>query len=66
MAKKEATVTFKSILNQFMQISIQSLISVIAEQSEHLVDWVKNISGLKRKIKKIISVIIISTAGLGA
>jgi len=42
MVKKEDKVTFKSILNQFMQKSLQSLISVVAEQSEHLIGWVKD------------------------
>ena len=61
MAKKGG---FQSLLNQFMQKSLQSLISVVAEQSEHLIGWVKDIAGLKRKIKKIITSIIILTAGL--
>jgi len=65
MAKKEAKVTFKSILNQFMERSFQSLISVVAEQSDHIIGWVKDISGLKKKIRKILAVMVISTAGLG-
>ena len=65
MAKKGDKISFKSILNQFMERSLQSLISVVAEQSEHIVEWVKNISGLKRKIKKLIVAVIFVTAGLG-
>ena len=65
MAKKEDKISFKSILNQFMQKSLQSLISVVAEQSDHLVEWIKNISGFRRKIKKLIVTVILLTAGLG-
>lgn len=64
MVKKESF-SFKRILNQFMQASIQSIVSVVAEQSEHIVDWLKDISGLKRKIKKFLTVVVISAAGLG-
>jgi len=65
MAKKEEKVSFKSLLNQFMQKSLQSLISVIAKHADHLMDWVENIPSIKRKIRKLITAIIILTAGLG-
>ena len=65
MPKKEEKFSFKSILNKFMEKSLQSLISVMAEQSEHLVEWIKNISGLKRKIRMLIVIIVLLSAGLG-
>ena len=65
MAKKEDKISFKSILNQFMQKSLQSLISVVAEHSDHLVEWIKDISGLRRKIRKLFVAVVFSAAGLG-
>jgi len=64
MPKKEEKFSFKSILNKFMEKSMQSLIDVVAEHSEHLVEWIKNISGLRRKIRTLIVVVILVTAGL--
>lgn len=61
---KEEKFSFKKILGQFMEKSLQSIIAVVADQSDHIVSWIKDISGLKRKIKKILTAVIILSAGL--
>ena len=58
-------VSFKSVLNQLMAKSLQSLISVAAEEAEHLTTWIKNLSGIGRKIRKILTTVILFSAGLG-
>jgi len=63
MAKKQST--FKSILNQVMEKSLQSLFSVAAQEAEYLIKWIKNISGLGRKIRNLMTTIILFAAGLG-
>lgn len=65
MAKKEEKVTFKSVLNQLMAKSLQSLISVAAEEAEHLATWIKNLSGIGKKIRHLMTTIILFSAGLG-
>ena len=64
MVKKEDKFSFKSLLNQVMQKSLQSLISVLAEHSEHLMDWVKSIPSIKKKLRKMIIVVILFSSGL--
>ena len=64
MAKKEDTFSFKSIFRQFMQKSLQSLVSVVAEHADNISDWIKNISGFKRKIRKMLAAAILLSAGL--
>jgi|TARA_Y100000031_G_C8180015_1_gene365972 ABC-type transporter Mla subunit MlaD len=64
MAKKEAKVSIKSLINQFMQRSLQSLVSVVAQNADHLVEWVRNLPSLKEKIKRLLTAIILLSAGL--
>jgi len=47
--EKEKKITFKSLLNKLMENSLQSLIAVAAEESVHLVKWIKDISGIGKK-----------------
>ena len=63
--EKEEKITFKSLLNKLMENSLQSLISVAAEEAEHLTKWIKNISGIGRKIRHLMTTIILFSAGLG-
>ena len=68
MAKKEVKeekITFKSLLNQLMEKSMQSLISVAAQEAEHLARWIRELGGLGRKIRKLLTTIILFSAGLG-
>ena len=53
MPKKQEKITFKSLLNKIMENSFQSLISVAAEESDHLVKWIKDIPQIGRKIKRL-------------
>lgn len=64
-AEKEEKVSFKSVLNELMVKSLQSLISVAAEEAEHLTTWIKNLSGIGRKIRKILTTVILFSSGLG-
>ena len=63
--EKEEKVSFKSVLNQLMAKSLQSLISVAAEEAEHLTTWIKNLSGIGRKVRHLMTTIILFSAGLG-
>ena len=63
--KKEEKVTIKSFLNQLMQKSLQPLISVAIQEAEHLAKWIKSISGLGKKIRNLMTTIILFSAGLG-
>lgn len=63
--EKEEKITFKSLLNKLMENSLQSLISVAAQESDHLVKWIKDISGIGRKIRILLTTIILFSAGLG-
>ena len=68
MAKKEVKeekVTFKSVLNKVMEKSMNSLVSVAAEEAEHLITWIKNLSNLGRKIRNLLTTVILFSAGLG-
>lgn len=65
MAKKEQKITFKSLLNQLMERSLQSLISVVAQEAEHIIKWIKDLSGIGRKIRILLTTIILFAAGLG-
>ena len=65
MAKKEEKITFKSILNKVMEKSMNSLISVAAEEAEHIVNWIRNLSGLGKKIRNLLTTVILFSAGLG-
>jgi len=48
-----------------MENSVQSLISVAAQEAEHLIIWIKSLSNLGRKIRKLLTTIILFSAGLG-
>jgi len=63
--EKEEKISFKSLLNQLMEKSMQGLITVAIEESEHLVNWIKNISGIGKKIRKLLTTVILFSAGLG-
>jgi len=63
--EKEEKVGFKSLLNKLMAKSLQSLISVAAEEAEHLAIWIKNLHGIGRKIRHLMTTIILFSAGLG-
>ena len=63
--EKEEKLSFKSLLNKLMAKSLQSLISVAAEEAEHLATWIKNLSGIGRKIRHLMMAIILFSAGLG-
>lgn len=65
MAKKEEKSTIKSLLNTLMEKSLHSLISVAAQEAEHLATWIKNLSGLGKKIRNLMTIIILFSAGLG-
>ena len=65
MAKKEEKSTIKSLLNTLMEKSLHSLISVAAQEAEHLATWIKNLSGLGKKIRNLMTTIILFSAGLG-
>jgi hypothetical protein len=63
--EKEEKVTFKSILNKVMEKSMNSLISVAAEEAEHIVNWIRNLSGLGKKIRNLLTTVNLFSAGLG-
>jgi len=63
--EKEEKITFKTLLNKLMENSMQSLITVAAQESVHLVKWIKDISGIGKKIRKLLTTIILFSAGLG-
>lgn len=65
MAKKEEKPTIKSLLSTLMEKSLQSLIAVAAQEAEHLTTWIKNLSGLGKKIRNLMTTIILFSAGLG-
>ena len=67
MAKKEKEekITFKSLLAKLMENSLQSLISVAAEEADHLAKWIRNLSGLGKKIRNLLTTVILFSAGLG-
>jgi hypothetical protein len=71
MPKKEVKeetpekLTFKSLLNQLMQNSMQSLITVAAQEAEHLVRWIQELGGIGKKIRKLLTTVILFSAGLG-
>jgi hypothetical protein len=65
MPKKQEKVSFKSLLNQLMENSLQSLITVAAQESKHLVSWLKNLSEIGRKVKTLLTTVILFSAGLG-
>ena len=64
MAKKEGKLNFKSLFNEFMEKSLRSLISVVAEHSDHLASWIQNISGFRRKLRHLLTAVILASAGL--
>jgi hypothetical protein len=63
--QKEEKITFKSVLNKVMDKSMNSLVSVAAQEAEHLITWIKNLSGLGKKIRHLMTTIILFSAGLG-
>jgi hypothetical protein len=63
--EKEEKVTFKSLLNKLMGKSLQSLITVAVQEAEHLTKWIKNLSGLGKKIRNLMTTVILFSAGLG-
>ncbi|MBU90417.1 hypothetical protein CMO94_02645 [Candidatus Woesearchaeota archaeon] len=63
--EKEEKITFKSVLNKLMEKSLQSLISVAAEEAEHLAKWIRDLSGIGKKIRHLMTTIILFSAGLG-
>lgn len=68
MAKKEVKeekLTFKSVLNKVMEKSMNSLISAAAQEAEHLITWIKNLSNLGKKVRNLLTTIILFSAGLG-
>ncbi|MBL7056086.1 hypothetical protein ISS07_04195, partial [Candidatus Woesearchaeota archaeon] len=56
--------SFKSLFNEFMEKSLRSLISVVAEQSDYIASWIKNISGLRRMVKNLAITLSFFIAGL--
>ncbi|MAE43260.1 hypothetical protein CMO93_05795 [Candidatus Woesearchaeota archaeon] len=64
MPKKEDKLSLKKLLNQLMERSIQSIISVVAQQAEHLVGLIKDIPIFKRRIKHMLAGVAFFTAGL--
>ena len=64
MAKKEGKLSFKSLFNELMEKSLRSLIFVVAEHSDHLASWIKNISGFRRRIRRLLTAVILVSAGL--
>lgn len=64
MPKKEEKTSLKSLFSQFMQKSLQSLIAVVAEHADHIMDWVKSIPAIKRKIRRMLTAVILFSAGL--
>ena len=64
MAKKREKFSFKSLLEQFMQKSLQSLISVVSSNADHLIEWIKVIPVIKRKIRKLLTEFVLLAAGL--
>lgn len=67
MAKKaeKGEVTIKSVLNKLMEKSMQSLISVAVQEAENLARWIKDLSGLGVKIRRLLTTVILFSAGLG-
>jgi hypothetical protein len=65
MAKKSVSLNLRSFMNKLMEKSFQSLFSVVAEESEHIAKWVRNISGLGRKIRRLLTAFVLFAAGLG-
>jgi len=64
MAKTEGKLSFKSLFNEFMEKSLRSLITVVADQSDHIASWIRNISGFRRRMRQLLTAIILVTAGL--
>ena len=64
MAKKGEKFSFKSLLEQFMQKSLQSLISVVSSNADHLIEWIRVIPMIKRKIRKLLTEFVLLSAGL--
>lgn len=64
MPKKEDKFGLKALLQRLMEKSLQSLVSVISQQADHLVDIIKNISLIKRKIRKLMAEVVLLSAGL--
>ena len=64
-AKKEETVTLRSVVSKLMEKSMQSLISVAIQEAEHLITWIKNLSGLGVRIRRLLTTVILFSAGLG-
>jgi len=65
MPKKEEKINFRSLLNKLMEKSLQPLISVIIEEAEHLINWIKNLSGIGKRVRNLLTTVILFSAGLG-
>ena len=63
--EKEEKITFKSLLDKLMEKSLQSLITIAAQEAEHLAAWIKNLSGLGKKVRTLLTTVILFSAGLG-
>ena len=63
--EKEEKITFKSLLDKLMEKSLQSLITIAAQEAEHLATWIKNLSGLGKKVRTLLTTVILFSAGLG-
>lgn len=63
--EKQEKITFKSALNKLMEKSIQGLITVAAQESHHLARWIRELGGLGKKIRKLLTTLILFAAGLG-
>lgn len=63
--EKNEKTTFKIPLNKLMEKSLQSLISVAVEEVDQLTKWIKDLSGIGKKIRNLLTTIILFSAGLG-
>jgi len=65
MPKKEDKINLKLLFKKILEKSLLSVIPIIAEETEHLAQWIKNISGIGKKIRSLMTIIILFTAGIG-
>lgn len=63
--EKEEKSIFKSALDKLMEKSLDSLFSVAAEEAEHLIKWIKKLSDIGRKIRNLLTAVVLFSAGLG-
>ena len=62
--KKNDTFNLKSTINAVVEKSISKIMAVVAENSLHIIEWIKSLPNFKRKIKHVITAITLVLAGM--